>query len=432
VARHIPEGLLHEIRDGNCVAFVGAGFSAGGVHDWLSLLRRLAARPEVPADLRDNVSKQLERKPKDSLTLEAAAQTLRDALGKGFHDALRAALVRNPDDASISRRRDWLAHTPFRAVLTTNFDPFLSGEVASSKAYANVLRLPNKLWWSTNVWEKRGAASVVKLHGCVEHDDAATIVFTREDYRRRLHGDPSYTTFLRSLFCTRTLLYIGFSFTDAYLNELRSEVLALLGPLPQNRPIAYAIVNDVGGVEAQYWREHEGVELLSYDSKNCTDFRGFDEYLEAICDQTSPRAQLGKVLAGKKLLWVDANPQNNDDGRKLLEKAASGNGNDCTIVNVSKPADALSALGNRGPFDAVITSWGFMKGRRPDDVVCSSAEELIRGMRASDLWAPVIVFANPENARENRPAALRLGAYGFTSQWGELFGELSRLFGNAS
>ncbi|MCJ7781264.1 MAG: hypothetical protein MUQ27_10615 [Acidimicrobiia bacterium] len=39
----IPKHLVKEIHAGNCVAFVGAGFSAAGVPAWAELLSAIAA-----------------------------------------------------------------------------------------------------------------------------------------------------------------------------------------------------------------------------------------------------------------------------------------------------------------------------------------------------------------------------------------------------
>lgn len=50
-------------------------------------------------------------------------------------------------------------------------------------------------------------------------------MFTTQSYRRLLHATPAYRAFLRTLFATRNVLFLGFSFTDAYINELRSEIL---------------------------------------------------------------------------------------------------------------------------------------------------------------------------------------------------------------
>ena len=66
---------------------------------------------------------------------------------------------------------------------------------------------------------------VIQIHGSTR--DPSTIVLTREGYRTLLNTKPSYGDFLTSLMATRTVLYVGFSFTDEYLNEHRSEVIAM-------------------------------------------------------------------------------------------------------------------------------------------------------------------------------------------------------------
>ena len=90
-------------------------------------------------------------------------------------------------------------------------------------------------------------SEVVKLHGDIdlitERSDPE-VVLTRTDYRKLLFEDSRYSNFLRALLATRTILFLGFSFSDGYLNLLRSEILALLRHDPQE-PMAYAVLNDV-------------------------------------------------------------------------------------------------------------------------------------------------------------------------------------------
>ena len=81
----IPSRLVNEIRAGNCVAFVGAGFSAAAVPGWVNLLRALADTPGVSADDRALIGRLISGEPPVSKDLEAAAQILRDRIGpEGF------------------------------------------------------------------------------------------------------------------------------------------------------------------------------------------------------------------------------------------------------------------------------------------------------------------------------------------------------------
>ncbi|SVE04273.1 uncharacterized protein METZ01_LOCUS457127, partial [marine metagenome] len=55
----IPDHLIREIRQGKCVAFVGAGFSAPAVPDWDTLLPRISQSTEIEDVTRDRVARLL-------------------------------------------------------------------------------------------------------------------------------------------------------------------------------------------------------------------------------------------------------------------------------------------------------------------------------------------------------------------------------------
>lgn len=74
--------------------------------------------------------------------------------------------------------------------------------------------------------ESRPYRPIIKIHGSLDPDRA--LVWSRTGYRRLQHTVPGYTSFMRSVLATCTVLYLGFSFSDGYLNELRGEVLSML------------------------------------------------------------------------------------------------------------------------------------------------------------------------------------------------------------
>jgi hypothetical protein len=425
----LPSSLLDEVRSGNCIAFVGAGFSAGVVPGWRKLLSRM--KESLPADspTKIRVGRLLELK--SSRTLEAAAQALRDELTEErFVEELQAHLGHPETDENMRLRLHWLQGIPFRSILTTNFDGLLEGEVPGRDAYIGTLRPLDHRWWNRRFWDEEAPGpSVVKLHGDLGSDPPKRVVFTRRDYRERLYGDPAYTTFLRSVFATTAVLYLGFSFTDAYLNELRSEILALLEHQGGDRPIAYAVVNDVPDDEVAYLRRHEGIEVMTYDSSQGSDYSGFDDYLRSLYEKTNPRLALGRYLEGKRILWVDQGEWSNDYGLEFLRKAADSAGSSgYGLEQVETPQQALERL-SRGPdLHLVITQWGH--GLESDEIgkSCASAECLLAQMRKRDLRVPVIVFASGEHADENKAAALALGTSAFTFDWEGLFRRIADVF----
>nr|WP_246378269.1 SIR2 family protein [Nocardioides ginsengisegetis] len=305
--------------------------------------------------------------------------------------------------------------------MTTNFDPFLVGDVPGPDAYQRILRDPPHRWWEPRYWsDDAPGAPVVKLHGEVG-PVGDSVVFTQRDYRERLYSSPAYMTFLRSLFATNTILFLGVSFTDAYLNELRSEVLAMIDQRDEDPPVAYAVLPDVAEHQARYLHSHEGLGAISFDTAGGTDWGGFDRVLRAIHDATNPRAQIGAALDGRTVLWVDSSPEDTAYGRRVLADAAADSGGRSRMVQVGSATEAAAWLRDHDA-DLVIADWA---------VGCDGlpvAETLLRTMRAADARAIVVVLAQEPVTPEDRHRALALGATEVAHGWGELFRELARVY----
>ncbi len=423
----LPTGLLDAIRAGNCVAFVGAGFSqAAGLPSWKALLGSLARHGAVSPDLRHHVAAVAASDAATAHDLDQAAQMLVDEVGhERLADLLRTALVTDDLPPTMVRRLSRLQSVPFKAILTTNFDGILRNTDPNPReAYRRVLRGRRAKWWEATFWDDRHpGAPTLKLHGdLLAPPGDAALVFTREDYRRKLYEGSSYMTFLRSTLSTSTVLYLGFSFTDAYLNELRSEILAMLGTDALETPIAYAVIANATPATCRHLKRHEGIEVLPYDASVPEGHAGFDVLLDAIHARTSPQARLGEVLNGRRILWMDPNPRNNEFGVQVLVKAAES----CTrqlhpIVRVDTPAAAAEALrtavADGRPFDLLIAHWGRGTGR-----------EILTTLRREDLRVPAIVFAGPLEVETRKREALALGALAYCYVFDSLFQRIEDAF----
>ncbi len=313
----LSEDLLCSLRSGDCVAFVGSGFAgAAKLPSWSKLLDELSHQEGFDPARRAHVQALL--KKETAHAYDEAAQVIEDMLGRAaFTEQLRARMANPALTDAMKRRLGWLHGIPFRAILTTNFDGVLDGETPGIDSFWNVLRPEgSNPWWKRLFHsDQPRPVPVLKIHGDVRHPE--TVVITRRDYRRLLYGNPGYRAFLRAVLAHRPVLYIGFSFTDAYLNELRSEILALLG-YSGEVPVAYAIINDVPVVTREHYRRHEGIEILTYDTSGGTDFSGFDKLLKQLHDQTNPLFHFGALLHGRRLLWVDPRRTNNEHLRSFF------------------------------------------------------------------------------------------------------------------
>jgi hypothetical protein len=412
-APSIPKHLVATIRAGNCVAFVGSGYAgAAGLPTWESLLRDLASRPEAES-IHAQVIDRLQAKTAHAF--DEVAQALEDKLGRETVIAhLRAKLTDVRTSPIMERRKTLLRNIPFRAVLTTNFDRILKGDVPAPAAYRKLLRSVHQPWIGAVYPSPRDKRErpLLKLHGDLNHPE--TVVLTRRDYRRLLYENAGYLSFLRAYLLSYTVLYLGFSFTDAYVNELRSELLTRIDQREGSDPVAYAVINDVPALSRAHFRKHEGIEILSYDTRGETDFSGFDRMLEAIHDLTSPAMRYRAALSGKRLLWVD--PRFEDNFRWAHEYFDMRSGHEMLdLVRTADEAVARLERPDARPYDLAICFWG-------DDAesATSPAVALLRALRSQERGVPVIVFAEHAVFLKIRRRALELGALGCYYRWESL------------
>lgn len=425
----VPDHLIAQIRAGRCVAFVGAGFSQPSRPSWRELLRRLARRIDDDPPRRDELLGWLERPELGHRDYEAIGAAVQAHLGASFRSALRGALGHEINAPNDERLR-LLRRIPFHAILTTNFDDLLTVSTpCGPTAFASVLQSDPKPWWDRSRWTEPETwkVPVVKLHGTIGDEVDDEVVFTTRAYRDRVHGTVGYQAFLRALFATHTVLYMGFSFTDAYINQLRSETLALLGADAHRRK-DYAILDDVPELMQSHLAEHEGLIPLTFGTgPERRDYSGFDAWLKAIHDRTSPHHTLHEVLRDRRILWFDPRPKNNEYGHAALRESM-GEERLHIISDLDEAVHRLQA--NREPdrsseadgYDLVISHFGYREGAP------SNLERLVRALRAHELWAPVVVFSDGQHRAENRALALRLGALAFTDNWAELFRTLHDVF----
>ncbi len=200
----IPAELVRSIRDGNCVAFVGAGFSAPAVPGWSDLLERMAKR--LPNGGGEDLIQWLARgkspEPRlPSQDLEAIAGLLSARVGSPARlDELVQKVVRAPAEESdvqkVDQRVALLAQIPFHSILTTNYDRFLSSQhLPSASTFGKLLTEPPRRWTHALDWEQGMEATVdpervLKLHGDVDKADNHIVLASRS-YPGRTHEIPA-------------------------------------------------------------------------------------------------------------------------------------------------------------------------------------------------------------------------------------------------
>lgn len=186
----IPKHLISEIRSGNCVAFLGAGFpAAAGLPSWSSLLRYVIKTAKdrdlfktagCPSIIDEFLLELVNNGSSNPENYDMCAQMLQDTLGMEPVSKLMGECLKipNPLPEQMQKRLDMLKGIPFKAVLTTNFDLLLMGDTPGcDPQYERILRhrktgngkLFSDIQIQDNSNDTKMPWPVVKIHGCISN-----------------------------------------------------------------------------------------------------------------------------------------------------------------------------------------------------------------------------------------------------------------------
>lgn len=409
--------------------------------------------------------------------LDLAAQLLSDSISiRKFEASIRQLL--SVDNVmtlpqQMQDRLKWIQGIPFAAIVTTNYDGLLKGtDPQDSAQFGDTAfkilrsRLDEFQMLEALAFKSSQQIPIVKLHGDVDRLDSE-LICTREGYRKLLHGSSQYATFVKTLLATHTVLYMGFSFTDAYINELRSEVMNLytnnssirstdsqhLSKNAPKAPLAYALMSDVGEIQKSALLLHDGLQIISYNTKNGTDFSGFDSFLCSLYMKSNPSMKFGALLHKRSVLWLHHNWAASTDTKHLkgyLEEAnravnnfISSNNRLTVEMELTASASHCIQLLNEKIFDCVICCYdtasdyqpinkpnssddsGSVHHHRSEEEIGKETRAVLQAMGTVKYPSAVVVFGYNHCTLQRRSKLLRLGARCYTYKYYELLTELS-------
>lgn len=192
-------------RNNKLVVFVGAGISMNsGVPSWGQLIESL--KDELPSNLKDET---------DSLKI---AQLYKEVRGhKEYFEKIKlefkyGRVSPNPIHKAI------LDLHPCH-IITTNYDDLLEQIIASENLQYHIIKKDADLPYTQH------ENMVIKMHGDF---DTNNIVLTENDYYNYTDNFPLIDAFVKSLFATKLVLFVGFSFNDLNLKIILNSVYKLL------------------------------------------------------------------------------------------------------------------------------------------------------------------------------------------------------------
>lgn len=306
----IPTTLIHDLRKGNVIAWVGAGLSAGiGYPSWKSLINKIA----------ENVAGTQWRRSKLQAWAAGAADTapewVAEVLSQTDHKGYSDALIREFGDNSkkTSVTHALLALLPFKGYITTNYDSLIEQSLEIFTRYKPRIYTPQNA--SFLLKEDENQKFIYKVHGDIDKG-VNDIILTETDYYK-LMRDGIYNKLLSQMLSRYTLVGFGYSLRDRDFRAILNERFELF---KKNCPPFYMFTSseDTCSEEIECYKQKFNVHIVSVSPEH-----KFEELSSTIfsmyclCHRIEPKANLDSIrglietrLEGHSLmLKIKKNPE---------------------------------------------------------------------------------------------------------------------------
>ncbi|MEQ8552133.1 MAG: SIR2 family protein [Cyclobacteriaceae bacterium] len=215
--KDIPNELFDNFKKKSAALFVGAGLSIGsGLPSWEGLMEELIGVCRKVDYISKDKVEEYESLKDDPTKFLFLAEDLKVELGKNFSLYFEDRFVNaNPQP---TKNHELIAAMDLSIVLTINYDDLLE------KAFNKVRGVyPNSFIYSesknaaNNYWKEK--FFILKAHGDAKKD-VETLILSQRDYRVLLYREPGYRSLLQSIFTTKSIVFLGVSFSDPEFNQL--------------------------------------------------------------------------------------------------------------------------------------------------------------------------------------------------------------------
>ena len=246
-------------RNGRLVLFVGAGVSKNsGVPMWGELIEKM--KSELPESVRNE---------KDDLKL---AQLYKDSRGeKEYLEMVMDTLYHNKVIPNPIHK-ELLALAPAH-IVTTNYDDLIEQEIRNEYKQFAIVRsdkdMPNMTYPN----------ALIKMHGDYT---LGNIVLAENDYYNYPKTFALTRAFVQSLFASKLIVFVGFSFADINLKMILNDVKNILEERMQ--PVYMLSLNKPDNVTQKYF-ESKGINIVYLEDSEVA------KLLSNIQDNGEPKMQ---------------------------------------------------------------------------------------------------------------------------------------------
>ncbi|MCA8425833.1 SIR2 family protein [Burkholderia seminalis] len=205
--------FANDIADGAAAIFAGAGLSVGsGYVNWSELMREIAEELGLDVDRESNLVAVAQYHLNERRNRTRINQKIIDEFSVGH---------------ALNENHKILARLPIATYWTTNYDRMIETALEAAGKVVDVKYTVEHLKKT-----QRGRQAVVyKMHGDVGEPDKA--VLTKDDYEGYFRDRESFVTALTGDLVSKTMLFVGFSFTDPNIDYVMSRIRVVLRSQPK-------------------------------------------------------------------------------------------------------------------------------------------------------------------------------------------------------
>jgi hypothetical protein len=214
----VPPELIQAIKNNKCILFVGSGLSAKVKRSsnknlplWGSFLEELLAWSKAKNAIFWNGPEEIQDIIKKGNYL-LAAQELQECISLGEFAEFLNTVFRDKKVIPTETHKN-IFRTPFRAILTTNYDTLLEGAFALTHDGQMPIKFTQEDLQTISSPLRSEDFFLFKIHGDIDRP-----VLGSKSYNQILFRTPEYLHFLETLFTTHTVLFVGFSGNDIDLD----------------------------------------------------------------------------------------------------------------------------------------------------------------------------------------------------------------------
>lgn len=225
------------------VIFVGAGVSINsGLPSWYSLIKVL--KEDIGINKEDTED-----------PLQVAQVYFNQRKNKEYVEKIREAL--HYKKGKYNSLHEVLFDLKPEHIVTTNYDDFLEQVIKKRALSFSVIKSDKDFPYAANT------NLLVKIHGDLDNDD---FILKEDDYLNYEADHPLFEAFIKAIFSTKLVLFVGYSYSDVNLKIILQKVRNILGKDYQS---SYLLTHEnVSAYKRDYLR-NKGVNVVSYlENKN--------------------------------------------------------------------------------------------------------------------------------------------------------------------